>query len=125
MISNGPISMRAADSGCFISPGEAAGIGIPGMSFISCFDAGLGDGDGVGVGIPDMSFMLCFGEGVGAGDGRHRLWRRALLLDESEIHASHLTRKLLHDRYFYANHTFGTGALVPVPKVQLSLGAQR
>jgi hypothetical protein len=30
-------------------------------------------------------------------------------LDESGIHASHFTRKLLHERHFNFNHTFGIG----------------
>jgi hypothetical protein len=31
-------------------------------------------------------------------------------LDESGIHASHFTRKLLHGRHFNFNHTLGIGA---------------
>ena len=33
--------MRAADSGCFVSAGEAAGIGIPGMSSCCALTPGL------------------------------------------------------------------------------------
>jgi hypothetical protein len=34
--------------------------------------------------------------------------------DEPGIHASYLTRKWLHERYFNSNYTFGSGALCPL-----------